>query len=509
MRRIRIFALGIVSFFAVLMGTLLAPGTFVNRALSAALCTVFSFSSTLCTVNLAKSSDRVVAATPPAVERNISDWLVQRDPGEFDDAPSAPSGSNPQAPPFPQDPGPNQPVRPDFDNEPENRGVPNAENTPQEEVFELDLGLAKESEQDIWVFALYESLENQTPFLSFPMKLRAEDLPSHSGANSSSPDNVNVTYDHENRVLFSYIQDSNQRFISSILQDEESEEKIYLLAVPLGRQNAVKSQSNWGDKYFNQKAYYNHTNSRDKYFNQKVYNIARIPESERRQALKKETLKLQDQSRNNQLDKIRKDQHLKLIKNQIPPRLQPLAIKGAKLVKQLQVVFVGATGAAIAFWIISDSQNFSKCIKSVKCVELVGKLLGSAYGAPWSLPWKEAWNDMIGGASPSTGSAPVVTNFTCNGGKTCTVGWGSSVPLMFTYEDKDGNASSWEVSGYTIGNAVGKGTISPPNGSGTINSKVRCVGSGSGGPKDSSNSVTVTDVTGLKSNSLSVTVKCH
>lgn len=106
MRQIRIFALGIVSFFAVLMGALLAPGTFVNRALSAALCTVFSFSSTVCTVNLAKSSDRVVAATPPAVERNISDWLVQRDPGEFDDAPSVP--------PFPQDPGPNI-IRPEFD----------------------------------------------------------------------------------------------------------------------------------------------------------------------------------------------------------------------------------------------------------------------------------------------------------------------------------------------------------------------------------------------------------
>ncbi|MEG4574887.1 hypothetical protein QUA56_19680 [Microcoleus sp. N3A4] len=114
MRRLRICVLGIVSFFAVLMGALLAPGTFVNRALSAALCTIFSFSSTVCTVNLAKSSDRVVAATPPAVERNISDWLVQRDPGEFDDAPSVPSGSNPQVPPFPQDPGPNI-IRPEFD----------------------------------------------------------------------------------------------------------------------------------------------------------------------------------------------------------------------------------------------------------------------------------------------------------------------------------------------------------------------------------------------------------
>lgn len=117
MRRIRLFALGIVSFFAVLMSALLAPGTFVNRALSTAICAVFSFNSTICTVNLAKSSDRVVAATPLAVERNIEDWLVQRAPGEFDDAPSVPPGSNPQAPPFPQDPGPNQPVRPDFDSE--------------------------------------------------------------------------------------------------------------------------------------------------------------------------------------------------------------------------------------------------------------------------------------------------------------------------------------------------------------------------------------------------------
>ncbi len=120
MRRIRIFALGIVSFFAVLMGGLLAPGTFVNRALSAALCTVFSFNATVCTVNLARSGDRVVAATPLAVERNISDWLVQRAPGEFDDAPSVPQGgNNPQVPPFPQDPGPNI-IRPEF-NDPGSR----------------------------------------------------------------------------------------------------------------------------------------------------------------------------------------------------------------------------------------------------------------------------------------------------------------------------------------------------------------------------------------------------
>ncbi|MCC3406826.1 MAG: VWD domain-containing protein [Microcoleus sp. PH2017_10_PVI_O_A] len=150
MRQIRLIALGIVSFFAVLMGGLLAPGTFVNRALSVALCTVFSFNSTVCTVNLARSGDRVVAATPPAVERNISDWLVQRAPGEFDDAPSVPSRSNPQAPPFPQDPGPNQPVRPDFDNP----SIPQP-NQAQSKNY-LFTGL--------WAFMIYASPSDSKPF---------------------------------------------------------------------------------------------------------------------------------------------------------------------------------------------------------------------------------------------------------------------------------------------------------------------------------------------------------
>jgi len=159
MRRIRIFALGIVSFFAVLMGALLAPGTFVNRALSAALCTVFSFSSTLCTVNLAKSSDRVVAATPPAVERNISDWLVQRAPGEFDDAPSVRPGSNPQVPPFPQDPGPNQPVRPEFDNP--GSGQPNNP-------------LGNCSLTGKWVYSLYAEPSDNALISSIPIEINQD-----------------------------------------------------------------------------------------------------------------------------------------------------------------------------------------------------------------------------------------------------------------------------------------------------------------------------------------------
>ncbi|MEA5552568.1 VWD domain-containing protein [Anabaena cylindrica UHCC 0172] len=119
MRRIRLFVLGISSFLVSLIAAFLSPGTWLNRAIATAMCTVFSFNSTMCTVDLARSSQRVVAATPPAVERTIfdglGDLLVQRS-REFDDEPSTPPVTNPQAPSFPQDPGPNTPLRrPDFD----------------------------------------------------------------------------------------------------------------------------------------------------------------------------------------------------------------------------------------------------------------------------------------------------------------------------------------------------------------------------------------------------------
>jgi len=123
MRRFRFLVLGLVSFVAAIFGALLVPGTWVNRVFSTLVCGIFSFNSMVCTANWGQSSQRVVAATPPAVEKTIfngfTDLLAQRDPSEFGDPqPSAPSPqqSNPQAPPFPQDPGPNFPVRPEFNN---------------------------------------------------------------------------------------------------------------------------------------------------------------------------------------------------------------------------------------------------------------------------------------------------------------------------------------------------------------------------------------------------------
>ncbi len=66
MNRIRFAVLAIASFVTVLIATLLSPGTWLNRALSAAICTIFSFNSTFCLANLARSSGQVMAANPPS-----------------------------------------------------------------------------------------------------------------------------------------------------------------------------------------------------------------------------------------------------------------------------------------------------------------------------------------------------------------------------------------------------------------------------------------------------------
>lgn len=118
MRRIRFGVLAIASFVAVLIAAFLAPGTFLNRALSAVICTVFSFNSTFCVASLAQSSERLIAANPPAVEKRIPDisrYLQARDPSEFgDDKPATPPPTNPQVPPYPEQPDPNTPLRPEF-----------------------------------------------------------------------------------------------------------------------------------------------------------------------------------------------------------------------------------------------------------------------------------------------------------------------------------------------------------------------------------------------------------
>jgi hypothetical protein len=558
MRHIRLFALGILSFFAVLMSALLAPGTFVNRALSAALCTVFSFNSTICTVNLGQSGDRVVAATPLAVERNIEDWLVQRAPGEFDDAPSVPPGSNPQAPPFPQDPGPNQPVRPDFDNpgsgQPQSRPQVDQPNPSQPIQPELD----NNSLAGIWLYSIYvpssngqtflpaynnyvEITQNSDEYIFYNCELnecsRLQGIRNNFAPSQPKKYSIKQSYDNLDIEILESI---NGEIFWGEVRETTSNESLYfkmerqiplvsmypILLASVGGTGGIipggggdynpgsrpnlntptptpQPSTSSGQPSPGVDRFVSTTSKVESVKEVKPIDLDMAKQRLRSQPkileaieewMKKNlgfcsSLSPEPSSReflafsNLQSTVSLNLPQSSLIASCIPVRnLGRLALRGAGIVALATAI---GTTLAVADWCINNPEG---------C-----KLLATNPGATARA---------IGGQiNPSSGSAPVVTSFTCNGGKTCTLARGATAQLMFTYEDKDGNASSWEVSGYTIGTPVGKGTISPPNGSGTINSKVRCVGSG--GPKDASNSVSVTDVTGLKSNSLSVTVKCN
>ncbi|WP_238559880.1 hypothetical protein [Planktothrix rubescens] len=518
------------------------------------------------------------------MERNISDWLVQRNPGEFDDAPSAPPGSNPQAPPFPQDPGPNQPVRPDFDNpgsgQPQTRPQVDQPNPSQPIQQQPNFSFV----EGIWIYSAYADLSpdyliftktvkitnnGDDPIISVCENCQNSQLPSNFFVNKIPQEQAlvadiqdlnssievlestdseaiwGVIYEHNstNEIYFTLGKLPNTSPRISLINDTFSKGKNLILAsnnilqdflgfspisinknsYPASQGGILNSQINCNN--FFQRLFNNAKNiprNQTKISNTNQSSLPNTPRNvdsklgtkggeaqgaadgarkmfwERLLEKMREFEKMQRRNKNND-NGLTPYQQKNQYNNQlwattsfpkqepyivaqcIPPRVLAGVARIAALATLLGVTL------AVADWCINNPEG---------C-----KLLARNPGAT-----ARAIGEQI---NPSSSSPPVVTSFTCNGGKTCKLGWGSTAQLMFTYEDKDGNASNWEVSGYSIGNPVGKGTISPPNGSGTINSKVKCVGSGSGGPKDSSNSVTVTDVTGLKSNSLSVTVKCQ
>jgi hypothetical protein len=61
MSRIRIAVFALISLIASLLGTLLSPGTFLNRAFALVLCSLLSLSPTLCTANLKIGTQSAVA----------------------------------------------------------------------------------------------------------------------------------------------------------------------------------------------------------------------------------------------------------------------------------------------------------------------------------------------------------------------------------------------------------------------------------------------------------------
>jgi hypothetical protein len=153
MRLIRLLALGIAGFIVSFIAAFFTSGTWLNRAIASAMCTVFSFNSAMCTVDLGRSSERVVAAIPPAVEKTMFDGLgnllVQRSREFDDDQPiNSPPVSNPQAPSFPQDPGTNfTPRSSEFDDTNVDNAIQDAANQAGQDVQKIDNAIDEYAKQ--------------------------------------------------------------------------------------------------------------------------------------------------------------------------------------------------------------------------------------------------------------------------------------------------------------------------------------------------------------------------
>ncbi|NJS11148.1 MAG: hypothetical protein HC789_12605 [Microcoleus sp. CSU_2_2] len=161
------------------------------------------------------------------MERNISDWLVQRAPGEFDDAPSVPQGgNNPQVPPFPQDPGPKQPVRPDFDNpgsgQPQIRPQVDRANPSQPIEQQPSFNFV----DGIWIYSAYADLSPDSLIFTKTVKItNTGDAPIISVCegcqNSQLPSSFFENKIPQEQALVADIQDLNSSI--EVLQSTDSE----------------------------------------------------------------------------------------------------------------------------------------------------------------------------------------------------------------------------------------------------------------------------------------------
>ena len=215
-RRLRFLALALLSFIATFLGNLFAPGHLLNRLFAVALCTLLS-ADTVCQTNLAQPiSGRILAANPAVVEPIAQNdpQLAQRSREFDDDYDDPPPSSTQTAPPYPYEPGPNQPLRrPDFDD-----SIPiEKQNDTYGSLSQL-LG--------IWAYSFYTDPTETNPFLMIAIKILNQDgNPSFSVCDDTSCGQYVVTDSQFNNhqpndkvITLEYGDSISEQFVSSIDQ---------------------------------------------------------------------------------------------------------------------------------------------------------------------------------------------------------------------------------------------------------------------------------------------------
>jgi hypothetical protein len=589
MRRIRFVALAFISFLTALIGAFLTPGTFLHRALSIATCTVFSFNSTLCAANLARSSERVIAANPPAVvaqgnacgSGSVTQLTMQQgNDGTmyqvYYDFRRGQETVNSDACGREYWISPNS-KHPLYGirfvylvNGQRNRVVPTL-------YFETADGSLKVYDNNVAAARLPNPFSPDLGIASNPNPTRTQ-LDNSNANSSSQPSFVTIepgrryqlngtSRDRNRRYTAEILNDNGQAFINSIVlavkRGRNLPDEIYnIKIVPSGTKMSITSNSRgtlaierlsdkWQIRFTNANSISRNweipiTNELKEIQHKKNVRLSKracedtgdavisgtIPDildgiSEFADQLAEHYISFIELIRDlNEVEKEKLSQELKEqtdeVKNwadklkkvtecdpkdtadQRPPEPPPnqtgqdnrncTCTYSAEIHDPLRSTKPGRIGG-FKGPCKASLQEVEAIIQSEVAANQQSVLQGTVQRT--SQP------------PPGCGKAPVVTSFTCDGtgGTKCKASWGSSNTLTFTYEDEDGNASHWKLTGFS-NQPVAEGDISPPKGrGGTIPYRGNCRGRGS--PETYTIWVTVTDTTGLTSTPQSVEVTCQ
>lgn len=167
---------------------------------------------------------------------------------------------------------------------------------------------------------------------------------------------------------------------------------------------------------------------------------------------------------------------------------------------------------------VSSNQFESKGFSPMRWVGTISsdgnKISGSGICGSVNMPFTMTRQGSQASSPTSSpgGNPPVITSFTCNGNNSsCTVAWKVPASLSISYTDEDGDASSWTVSGYTVGKSTAEGQILPANGrSGSIDTSVVCTceGNNCSSSRTFQMRAVVIDATGLQGTA-SLSLQCQ